>query len=111
VYDIGTLFKELDMSKKMGLFSLITGIAAGAAAVFLSDEKNRQKAETTLKDASVAAKKISKEIKNNPEKAVADLKKTGKKIVKKALSTKTKTSVSKSKAAPKKKKLASKKAK
>lgn len=46
------------MSKKgKGLFALMTGIAAGAAAVFLSEEKNRAKTVKAVEKAKVSARK------------------------------------------------------
>ena len=49
------------MSKKgKGLLALITGIAAGAAAVFLSKEENRAKTVKAVKEAKTSAKKAVK---------------------------------------------------
>lgn len=47
------------MSKKgKGLFALITGMAAGAAAVFLSEEKNRAKTVKAVKKAETSARRV-----------------------------------------------------
>jgi len=67
-----------DMSKKSnsgGLFALLTGAALGAAAVFFSNKKNRDVAKNTI---STAKKKY----KDNPKKAVADVKKIANQKVK-----------------------------
>ncbi|MBT7183729.1 MAG: hypothetical protein HN912_02610 [Candidatus Pacebacteria bacterium] len=46
------------MSKKgKGLFALLTGVAAGAAAMFLSKEENRTKTVKAAKKAKTSAKK------------------------------------------------------
>jgi len=80
------------MSKKSsGLFTLITGAVVGAAALFLSDKKNRSKTTAAIKTAK-------KKYGDNPQKAVKDavtlakketkkVKATSKKAVTKATST------------------------
>jgi hypothetical protein len=66
------------MSKKNshGLFTLFTGIALGAAAVFFSDKNNREKTKKSLDSAK-------SKYQNNPEKAIADAKKLANKKLKK----------------------------
>lgn len=60
-----------------GLFTLITGIAAGAAAMFLSKEENRVKTIKAAKKAKTSAKRA---VKTAKRKAVA--KNTSKKTTK-----------------------------
>ncbi len=62
-----------------GLFALITGAVAGAAAVFFSDEKNRKMVKKEFTMVEKGAVKASKEIQKNPTKFV---KKVEKKVVK-----------------------------
>jgi len=72
------------MSKKSGgLFTLVTGIAMGAAAVFFSKEENRAKAQKTLATAK-------KKYEDDPSLALKDAVKQTKKVAKK-VSTKAKT--------------------
>ncbi len=76
------------MGKKVGLFSFVAGIAAGAAALFLSDDKNREKAEAELSKATSTVKQLKKDFDKNPEATVKAVAKTvqskAKKIVRKA---------------------------
>lgn len=76
------------MGKKVGLFSFVAGLAAGAAALFLSDDKNREKAETELNKAAATVKQLKKDFDKNPEATVKAVAKTvqgkAKKIVRKA---------------------------
>ncbi len=56
--------------KKGGLLTLLTGVAMGAAAVFLSDKKNREKTKQAADDALEKAKTVKKDLKKDPEKFV-----------------------------------------
>ncbi len=58
------------MGKKTGIFSFVVGLVAGAAALFLSDDKNREKTEAELGKAAVKAKQLKKEFDKNPEATV-----------------------------------------
>ena len=62
------------MAKGSGIGALLTGIAVGAAALFLSDEKNRTKAKAKLDEASAQIKEISAEWQKDPEAVIAELK-------------------------------------
>jgi len=56
------------MSKKnTGTFSMLVGALAGAAAVFFSDKKNRQKAKQVIDQNKKKVVKLAKEAKANPE--------------------------------------------
>lgn len=46
--------------KKGGLLALLTGVAAGAVAVFLSKKENREKTKEAVREASTKAKKAVK---------------------------------------------------
>lgn len=49
------------MSKKSGgLFAFLTGMAVGAAALFLSDEGNRKKTKKAVEETTATAKKEAK---------------------------------------------------
>ena len=66
------------MSKKgKGLLALITGVVAGAAAVFLSTEENRVKTVKAVKTAKTSAKKAVKTAKKkaSPKKTAKTAKK------------------------------------
>ncbi len=100
------------MAKKSGNFlALLTGMAAGAAAVFFSDKKNRQMAKKTAqkaaklkeeydkdpsgfkKKAKAEGKKIAKEVQTSAQKKAAQVKKqvkskATKKVAKKVASQK-----------------------
>lgn len=54
-------------NKKSGVLPLLVGAAAGAAAVFFSDKKNREMAKKKLAEGKLKAEKIKKEIEKNPE--------------------------------------------
>lgn len=68
---------------------MLVGAVAGAAAVFFSDKKNREKASKAVTKSKVQLKKLSTEVKKNPEafakkmanKASAQIKKLNRKIV------------------------------
>lgn len=61
------------MSKKSGLLPLITGLIAGAAAVFFSDEKNRNMAKEQVSKAATAAKEFKKRIDEDPDKTIDEV--------------------------------------
>lgn len=77
------------MAKKTGLGTLLTGIALGAAALFLSKKENRVKAKKVVKTTIAKAKKLEAEYKKNPNKVKAAVKKQvatqGKKLAKNAV--------------------------
>ena len=79
------------MAKKTGLLSFVVGLAAGAAALFLSDDKNREKAEAELSKAATKARQLKKEYDKNPEATVRAVAKQvegkAKKIVRKVKRT------------------------
>ena len=93
-------------SKKFSLGGFLTGLAAGAAALYLSDKKNRQKAKKVL-DEGV---ETLKEIQEDPEKAT-ELAKTKVKKIKKVAVKKTKKLTAKVKSKTKTKKRATGKSK
>jgi uncharacterized membrane-anchored protein YhcB (DUF1043 family) len=70
------------MAKGSGLASLVTGIALGAAALFLSDEKNRTKVKGQLSKVTADVKTVSKEWQEDPDKAIDLLKKKAAAIAK-----------------------------
>lgn len=77
------------MSKrKAGLFPLLVGAVAGAAAIFFSDEKNRAKAKKTWTEAKknpeAFAKKTAKQVEVAAKKAAVKAKAGAKKVAVKA---------------------------
>jgi hypothetical protein len=93
------------MAKKqssIGLLALVTGLAAGAAAVFLSKKENRNQTKKVVNSAAKRAKKISQDFEKNPEKTMDELKKEGRKLADKAIKA-VKTQTAKTKTAVKKK--------
>jgi len=77
------------MSKKRtGFLPLLVGAIAGAAAVFFSDEKNRDQAKKTLaeakKDPEAFAKKMGKQAGETAKKTAAKAKTAAKKAASKA---------------------------
>lgn len=73
------------MAKKgNGLFTLLIGAAAGAAAVFLSDKQNRRQAEQELQKVTARTKKLARKIEKSPttKKVVRKTKKVAKVAVK-----------------------------
>ncbi len=67
----------------MGSFkSLLTGIALGATAVFLSEKKNRDKVVKKGRQLKAAAEKEYKELRAGAAKTVTNLKETVKKAAK-----------------------------
>jgi DUF438 domain-containing protein len=73
------------MAKKGGLLTLITGLALGAAALFLSKEENREKTKKVAKVAVAKAQKLKTEYQKNPKKVKQEIKKQGKKIATKVV--------------------------
>lgn len=74
------------MSKKGGLFALLAGLTAGAAAVFLSKKENRAMAKKELTMLENEGKKVVKKV----AKATKSVKPAVKKaVVKKVASKKT----------------------
>ena len=73
------------MGKKSLLGTLLTGIALGAAALFLSKEENRAKATKVVKKSVAQAKKLEAEYKKNPAKVTKQVTAKGKKIAKQAV--------------------------
>src|SRR5258708_1007896 len=76
------------MSKKngagSGLVALVAGVAAGAAAVFLSKKENRIKTKKVLVSAEKKVISVSKEAKKNPKKFAKKVVKVAAKDVKMA---------------------------
>ncbi len=73
------------MGKKSLLGTLMTGIALGAAALFLSKEENRTKATKVVKKTVAQAKKLEAEYKKNPAKVKKQVATQSKKIAKQAV--------------------------
>lgn len=73
------------MAKKAGLGTLLTGIALGAAALFLSKKENREKTKRVAKKVVAKAQKLKSAYKQNPTKVKQQLKAKGKKLAKKAV--------------------------
>lgn len=76
------------MPKQSGFFTLLAGVAAGAAAVFLSDSSNRKKTERAVEKVADAAMKAEVAYKKNPtafkKKVAKQAKTTANKVAKKA---------------------------
>lgn len=62
-------------TKKRGLGAMLLGFVAGAAATYLSNPKNREKAVKKATELAGSAKELAKEYKKNPTKTKAALKK------------------------------------
>lgn len=81
-------------NKKTGVFPMLVGAVAGAAAVFFSDKKNREKANRVVAQGKASVKKISQEAKKNPEafakKMLGQASATVKKISRQAMTTSNK---------------------
>jgi hypothetical protein len=73
--------------KSTGLFAFITGLAAGAAAVFFAKESNREFAVKEAKVAARTAQKIKAEIKKNPQAFEKKIVRQGKKLARQVLKT------------------------
>ena len=86
--------------RKTGFFPLLVGAVAGAAAIFFSDEKNRDQAKKTLaeakKDPETFAKKTGARAKVAAKKTAAKAK-----VAVKKASVKAKAEIAKKKAAKK----------
>lgn len=70
------------MAKKSGLFSLLVGTVAGATAVFLSDEKNRQKTKKELTKAAKTAQTFKKKLDEDPDVVMEEVVTNAKALVK-----------------------------
>lgn len=81
------------MAKKKGLFTLLMGMAAGAAATFLSDEKNRETAKKLAAKAVKTAQQAKADYQADPEVFKAKIKveaeKTAKKLQKRVVAKKS----------------------
>lgn len=98
------------MAKKSGnLLALVTGVVAGAAAVFFSKQENRTQATKVAKKATTRAKKIATEYEANPKAFKNKIKSQAKKAVKKAVAQKTKIAPKKKTSKPATKKKTTKK--
>ncbi|MEX0895999.1 MAG: hypothetical protein WDZ94_03600 [Patescibacteria group bacterium] len=62
------------------MMTFITGLAMGAAAVFLSKKENRDIAKKKLEDTKKAAQKLKTDLEKNPEKVKKDAITKGKQI-------------------------------
>ncbi|HQM15679.1 MAG TPA: hypothetical protein PLM16_00520 [Candidatus Woesebacteria bacterium] len=90
------------MSKKNpGVFSFLTGLAMGAAAVFFSKEENRKNTQKAVDKTIKQATALKKEIEENPElvkqKACAKAKAVSKSLSKKIVSVSSSSAKSKKK--------------
>ncbi len=96
--------------KSGGLFTLLSGVAMGAAAVFLSKKENRDKASKALHQAGEEIEQAVNDYKKDPEAFKKRVVKKGKAVARKATTT-AKKSVKKTtkKKTTAKKKTASKK--
>jgi len=88
------------MSKQksgLGAFALVAGLAAGAAAMFFSDKKNRESTKKVISTAGKELKKVKAEIKRNPKAFAKKVEKQGtalaNKVVKEASKASTKKKV------------------
>lgn len=73
------------MSKKAGgIIALVSGLALGAAALFLSKKENREKTKAVAKKVVAKAKTVVKKAKVVAKKNVAKAKSSAKKVVKKS---------------------------
>ena len=65
--------------KRVGLLTLLTGVTLGAATVYFTDKKNRDKTKKTAKSLASKVKKIKDDYQQDPEqtkeKVVSSLKK------------------------------------
>ncbi|MGD9129196.1 MAG: hypothetical protein PVJ09_01800 [Candidatus Woesebacteria bacterium] len=105
----------MSKNKSKGLFTLITGMAMGAAAIFFSKKDNRVKAKKTVDKGMKAANKLRQELEENPDfvkkKIKKEAKEIGKKISKEIKSQTNKKKSKETKSQNKGKKLSSKKTK
>lgn len=76
------------MAKKSGgLLTLVTGLVAGAAAVFFADKKNRQETAKALDKAKTTALKAKEDYEKNPTAFKKKVKTQGKKLAQKVVKT------------------------
>ncbi len=73
------------MAKKQSFFALVTGMALGAAAAFLSKEENRKKVVHLAETGVKKAQKLQTEYKKNPTKFKKKVVSSGKKIAAKVV--------------------------
>src|SRR5260221_28846 len=75
------------MSKKngSGFAALVAGVAAGAAAVFLSKKENREKTKKVLVKAEKKIVRVSREVKKDPKRFAKKVEKSGKVLAKKVV--------------------------
>ena len=71
------------MAKNSGLGALLTGLALGAAALYLKDEKNRKKVKSAVGDISDTAKEFHAQWQQDPDAAIASLKEKAKALTSK----------------------------
>lgn len=64
----------------VGVAALVTGLVAGAAAIFFSDKKNRQNTAKAINTAGKEIKKVQAEIKRNPKAFAKKVEKQGAKL-------------------------------
>ncbi len=82
-----------------GVLAFVTGLAAGAAALFLSKKENREMVKREAVKVGKKAKKVAAEVKKNPKKFVKKTEAKVQKAVTKAVKTaqaKVKKAVAKS---------------
>ncbi len=91
------------MAKKTGIGTLLTGLALGAAALFLSKKENRVKAKKVVAATVTKAKKLKADYKKAPAKTTAKVKAAVKTAVKKQVNTTGKKIAKKAVAVAKKK--------
>ncbi len=84
----------------MGVFALLAGVAAGAAAMFFSKKENRAKTEQAVKKAEQAIDVARTEIKKNPKAFAKKVEKQGEKLAKKVVKSVTKTAQKVAKSKP-----------
>lgn len=70
-----------DKSEKKGLLPFLFGAAAGAAAVFFSKKENRDKTKEAVDTTVKKAKKLKKDIEQNPDKVMKEAKETAEKVI------------------------------
>ena len=68
-----------------GLMTLVAGLAAGAAAVFLAKKENREKTKKVLQTAEKKVTSVSREAKKDPQKFAHKVERKGKVLAKKVL--------------------------
>lgn len=71
--------------KKKGIFPLVVGALAGAAAVFFSEEKNRAKTKKTIAEAKINPEAFAKKTMKSAQKSAKNLAVKAKVAGKKAL--------------------------